>query len=863
MRLRGRSKILARLQAVKRRIPILSDVRLNFITLHYSYIIAVAILCSIVLYPGGVLSYTDALFFAVGSATQSGLNTVDVNKLHTYQQVFLWLGSMVANPIVIHSFLVFVRLYWFEKRFQHVVRQAKTLRLTKSRQRTMPREDDHDRAERGIRGRDIVVLRDASGHAQGHFLEPGKHKLDSTSEDSEDTARQRRAENAGAPSNERFGTPDRDAIPPGPDESAEPHLPTQRSAEHHIAFVENQRRERGALRIPSPREFDRGGMPQSIDENEDNELTRRMTAQSEQHYRPTKSPPSSGLHIKIDEPEIVRRRRTSTGFPRLGSGRAATTERGAREHGDLALPSRTTTRRSTLTTFLRSLTQEAETMPYLSWQPTLGRNSAFVDLTEEQRNELGGIEYRALKTLAKILIFYFIFFHVMGIVCLVPWILHTRYGRLVEEVGQGRPWWAIFMSGSAFNDQGYSIHPDSMIPFQDAIFPLLLMTFLIIIGNTGFPCILRLVIWILWKLSPSGSALWEELHFLLDHPRRCFTLLFPRSTTWWLFGVLVLLNGIDLIFFIILDINDPDISHIPGGTRVVDGLFQAAATRTAGLAAVNIAQLHPAMHVSYVVMMYISVYPIAISMRKTNVYEERSLGVYYDPDEDEDEAKEPSYVGTHLRKQLSFDLWYIFLGVFLIAIIEGSRLDTTTDHGFTMWGILFEVVSAYGTVGLSLGYPGTSTSLSAQFRVLSKLVIIAMMIRGRHRGLPYAVDRAVLLPSESLHRKEAADAAKRSRRRSSVVSSRSAVIGQTPPGRFRPETGLSSSVNNPAPTWRRQNWGRPGQESTVGTGTAPIPTPNTPSSHVHADYTTEISPSSRSDIVNTATRLPTHRENDE
>jgi Trk-type K+ transport system membrane component len=43
-------------------------------------------------------------------------------------------------------------------------------------------------------------------------------------------------------------------------------------------------------------------------------------------------------------------------------------------------------------------------MPYLSWQPTIGRNSAFVDLTEEQRDELGGIEYRSLKTLAVVLV---------------------------------------------------------------------------------------------------------------------------------------------------------------------------------------------------------------------------------------------------------------------------------------------------------------------------------------------------------------------------------------------------------------------------------------------------------------------------
>ena len=51
-------------------------------------------------------------------------------------------------------------------------------------------------------------------------------------------------------------------------------------------------------------------------------------------------------------------------------------------------------------------------------------------------------------------------------------------------------------------------------------------------------------------------------------------------------------------------------------------------------------------------------------------------------------------------------------------------------------------------VGLSLGYPTASTSLSGQFTIFSKLVICFMMIRGRHRGLPYKLDRAVVLPSE-------------------------------------------------------------------------------------------------------------------
>lgn len=156
------------------------------------------------------------------------------------------------------------------------------------------------------------------------------------------------------------------------------------------------------------------------------------------------------------------------------------------------------------------------------------------------------------------------------------------------------------------------------------------------------------------------------------------------------------------------------------------------------------------------IMMYISIFPIAISVRRTNVYEEKSLGIYHDGGREDDDEQEPagslSYVGTHLRRQLSFDLWYIFIGFFILSISEGTRIQA---NEFNMFSILFEIVSAYGTVGLSLGYPGINASLSSQFSVVGKLVIIAMQIRGRHRGLPYGLDRAVLLPSESRFRSEA------------------------------------------------------------------------------------------------------------
>lgn len=43
-------------------------------------------------------------------------------------------------------------------------------------------------------------------------------------------------------------------------------------------------------------------------------------------------------------------------------------------------------------------------VPYISFSAVIGRNSHFKDLTDEQMDELGGVEYRALKVLLVIVI---------------------------------------------------------------------------------------------------------------------------------------------------------------------------------------------------------------------------------------------------------------------------------------------------------------------------------------------------------------------------------------------------------------------------------------------------------------------------
>ncbi|CAL9736190.1 high-affinity potassium transport protein [Monosporozyma servazzii] len=443
---------------------------------------------------------------------------------------------------------------------------------------------------------------------------------------------------------------------------------------------------------------------------------------------------------------------------------------------------------------------------YLSWQPTIGRNSTFVGLTKSQRDELGGVEYRAIKLLCRILVVYYVGFHIMAFTMLLPWICKMdHYIRVVRSGGVSPAWWGFFTAMSAFNDLGLTLTPDSMNSFSEARYPLVVMMWFIIIGNTGFPIFLRVIIWVMFHLAPDLSQTKESLGFLLDHPRRCFTLLFPSSATWWLLLTLLFLNITDLILFIILDLGSKVLQPFARSIRVLIGAFQAVSTRTAGFSVVDLSQLHSAIQVSYMLMMYVSVLPLAISIRRTNVYEEQSLGLYgkmneedlsneengleepsdsssesdMESDENSGNKKKPnkhkrrntgsnnsssesvasrnpdkvsakSFVGAHLRKQLSFDLWFLFLGLFIICICENGKIKDDTMAEFNIFSILFEIVSAYGTVGLSLGYPNTNQSFSGQFTVISKLIIIAMLIRGRCRGLPYSLDRAILLPSERL-----------------------------------------------------------------------------------------------------------------
>ncbi|KAA1076364.1 low affinity potassium transporter [Puccinia graminis f. sp. tritici] len=500
--------------------------------------------------------------------------------------------------------------------------------------------------------------------------------------------------------------------------------------------------------------------------------------------------------------------------------------------------------------------QEVKTVSYIKFNAIVGRNSNFLTLTSAQEEELGGLEYRALSMLLKVVIGYWIIFQLVAILILIPYLETPTGNRRFSEVfdgpgGTDRVWYAIWITCSAFTNGGMSLIDAGFTVFHGGYLLMLVCSALIVAGNTGYPIILRAIIWTLSKICPDstaeeqkkvGGGKKEVLNFLLDHPRRCFVYLFPSRQTWYLFFILLLLTFTDWFFFLILDIGNPKIESIPIGTRIIVGLLQSLSVRAAGFSTISLGDLAPAVQVLFTIMMYIAVYPIAISIRATNVYEERSLGIYHLDEELDQESNEdhemhaddrgrdgyqtgpsehplnldnlphsfssahdetpnsnitlrnkrekswishphrfssnlerhhsrlarsenpdaldrqsdsgsrtsaPSYLALHIRKQLAFDIWWLALAVWCICIAERSKIvsaQATDSPSFSIFSIMFEVISAYGTIGLSVGLPDSPTSMVGGFSTFSKLVVIAVMLRGRHRGLPIAIDRAVILP---------------------------------------------------------------------------------------------------------------------
>jgi len=217
-----------------------------------------------------------------------------------------------------------------------------------------------------------------------------------------------------------------------------------------------------------------------------------------------------------------------------------------------------------------------EGTPYLAWEPRVESRSAF-KLTSEQREELGGIEYCALKQLFILLLVYVLLWQFLSCIALASWIQNNLPPEQESHYGIAHHWWlGIFSGVSAFNNVGLSLVDASMIPFQRSYFVIITTGLLIQAGYIGFPVLLRSTLWFLSKLVKRGTKAYENLRFTLDHPPRVYIYLFRSRRTWWCLFSLLLLNATNWVGFILFSLgNDSDVGSIPTGPRVLVGLFQA------------------------------------------------------------------------------------------------------------------------------------------------------------------------------------------------------------------------------------------------------------------------------------------------
>lgn len=607
----------------------------------------------------GKVPYIDALLFASGANTQAGLNPMNLNDLTVFQQVIMYVCATLSNPITLHGSVVLLRLYWFEKRFQALVREAKqrrrTITFTKSKSKAHFAGNEPNR---GVDGRHITIVPSAGRSPRlandGVLLNqgPGGEESNAVSAPNSGSASEERDATAITPKSPRNTTDtsflprhaeeqhlasqggergesaaDVDSVGQDPAQAKDKgpeasnnlavasadnldqipisgqqgisfadtvkrsdgvddgvKLPRLHSTSEHIAILERQRNQDSeVLRIPGPRDAERGLVPRLLDEQDCREeedgpatLARTWTYESRPGYpsRDTGTVPRRQPTITIAEPK--RRTRDEMADEAKAWGRAIDTLRlrkprvlgsGQRQVHQDKKDKGQKSRLSSFGTFgtfgsIKSRTVSSrdrepyDQMPYLSYTPTIGRNSNFIGLSLEEREELGGIEFRSLRTLLLVLLVYFWGFQLIMLAFLLPYIKeNNKYGRIVQSFAITRTWWAIFTSNSAFTDVGFTLTSNSMESFNTSAYVLLVMWFFIIIGNTGFPVMLRFCIWISSHLVPKGSGIWEEFRFLLDHPRRCFTLLFPSAANWWLFWILFILNAVGLLFFMVLDVS--------------------------------------------------------------------------------------------------------------------------------------------------------------------------------------------------------------------------------------------------------------------------------------------------------------------
>lgn len=275
-------------------------------------------------------------------------------------------------------------------------------------------------------------------------------------------------------------------------------------------------------------------------------------------------------------------------------------------------------------------------------------------------------------------------------------------------------YYGVFHSVSAFCNAGFSLYADSLIALRGDKLFILIIAILIILGGLGFLVINEFSLFKFWREN---------------RPARGRLSLHSRITV--MATIVLIMAG--WLVFALLEWN-ATLKPLTISDRLTCALFQAITPRTAGFAVVDMGQTHAATRFATMLLMFIGGSPgSAAGGIKTTT----AVVLLFTTLAMISGKKETTLLGRTISGQMvTLALTVFLLGLAMIGGFYGlllvSEEQALLSAQFTAECLLFETVSAFGTVGLTTGIlPALSSA--------GKLLIILGMFIGRVGPLTMAL----------------------------------------------------------------------------------------------------------------------------
>lgn len=256
-------------------------------------------------------------------------------------------------------------------------------------------------------------------------------------------------------------------------------------------------------------------------------------------------------------------------------------------------------------------------------------------------------------------------------------------------------YYSIFHSVSAFNNAGFSIWSNNLMSFVNDPVVNIVITILFIMGGVGFTVL---------------AELWggHDFHRLSLHTKLMVT------------GT-VILSILSMIVVFILEYDNPNtIGPMSTPGKIWASYFQAVTPRTAGFNTLDTGGLSHATQFFIMILMFIGAGSASTGggiKLTTFIVLLLSTLAFLQGRKDI----------TVFQRTIKFRIVQKSLALTMLSMLFVSLsafILTITEHSAPFLEIMFEVISAFGTVGLSMG-------LTPELSVIGKLVVVIIMFCGK------------------------------------------------------------------------------------------------------------------------------------